>query len=262
MKLSEYLQTLQPDERLRFSEIIARLESMSEGWVRFCSNLQDEGQLNEESWRFFGVYIMAAPDVDLAYQTTLHIRKHYRQYQLQGNRDPDGETECLARLVSLAAFADLVVEQDTDGMLPLQVIAYLRSEVVDKEIDTLPLWFLKLRLGLYLIWAAIGLGAPNDRTSARLAACRCGLPQEIEIGPIICLRYRLPPGVHAHAPTVFDAYGGWPWPAFFKAGVWVGTRYAGSTEPRTDCSGEAGFREVVSASVPLSCLCEAIKLVE
>jgi hypothetical protein len=262
MKLSEYLATRQIDERRRFCDIVASLEVISHDGKSFCSNLQEERQPGAESWRVFVDYMMTASSDDIAYKITLHIRQNSQRYQLRGNLDPAGETECLTRLVSLAALVDLVVDQDTDGMLPLDVIAYLRSEVVDKDTGLLSAWFVNLRLGLFLIWGALGLDVPNDRTSAARAACRCGLPREIEAGPIVCLRYRLPPDVCAHAPTIFDAYGGWPWPRHFRVGNWNGTFFAGNTEPRAECASEAGFREVVSAPVLLSCLCEPIRLAE
>ncbi len=265
MKLNDYLDQEPLEPRENFNNIVAELRSLSDGWERFCLNLQAEAQPDENSWRAFIAFLRGTvllPSNDRAFQVTLHIRKNQQHYRLIGNRCPDCEDECLTRFVSLDAFVDLIVEQDLDGMLPWQVIPYLRLKVFEREIGLLPLWFLKLQLGLHLLWGAVGLEMPSDLTSARMAACRCGLPREIEVGPIVCLRYRLPRGVWAHAPTIFDAYGGWPWPCCFKVGTWSGTHVVGKTEPRRDCAEQSGVCEIVSAPIALTSLCEPIRLTE
>lgn len=261
MKLHEYIDSRPPLERARLIEVLNWLESLeSDQWAGFCENLRAEGQLDTACWTSIVEFITIAAGEDLAYQLALHIRAKKGEYQLRGNLDPEGSTQCLTRLVALKAFVDLIVEQDPDGMLPAQVAPYLKEAVFGREVSHLPTWLLQLRLGLYIIWGAMGLPPPIDRVSAEVAACRCGLPRELGVGPIVCLRYKAPDGISVRAPTLLDAYGGWPWPNHFRAAKWNGKQYVGTTQPRADCASESGFREVVSESVPLSSLCEPIRV--
>lgn len=260
MKLADYLAGRKGDVQASFVRALASVRNRQDGWQRFLSNVYGEGQPEELCWESFVTFFSERSEINSAYDLTLHIRKHSKLFQLKGHLDPRATGSCiLTRLVPLAAFARLVYEQDSDGMTLSQVLAYLAAEVFDRPPAELPTAILKMQLGLYVIWAALDLPPLSDQEAAQRAACRCGLPADIANGPIVSIQYRLPAGARAYAPTVFDAYGGWPWPPHFRVGTWDGTQYVGGTEPRPDCAGETGYREVVSWPVLLSAVCGPIR---
>ena len=57
-------------------------------------------------------------------------------------------------------------------MQPWQVEPFVRERVVGRDTPTLPDWILGVRLGLYIVWGAVGLETPRDLPE-RLAG---GLP--------------------------------------------------------------------------------------
>jgi hypothetical protein len=261
MRLLDYLQGRPPEDRAGIVTALERLQNLSTAWAGFCRNLEAEAQPDSDCWALLVDFLKGCSGDDVSYQLTLHIRKHSSEYQLRGSRATDSEQEYLTRLVPLKSFVDLIVEQKHD-MQPWQVEPFVRTRVVGKDTPTLPDWILGIRLGLYIIWGAMGLETPRDLPDALLAVCRCGLPPPDQAEPIVCLRYRLADGMVSCTPTIFDAYGGWPWPEYFATGFWDGARFKGYTQPRPDCSTDAGFREVVSKPVLFSQLCEPVWLAE
>jgi hypothetical protein len=262
MKLVDYLQELLPEERECIKIVVEWLRSLSTEWAEFCKNLDTEAQPDSDCWALLVDFLKACSGDDVNYQLTLHIRKHCSKYQLRGSRATDSERQNLTRLVTLGSFIDLIVEQELDGMQPWQVEPFVKEHVIGQETAKLPSWILDVRLGLYIMWGAIELEVPRNLASALLAMCRCGIAPPTPEESIVCLKYRLPDGLVSCTPTIFDAYGGWPWPEYFKTGVWDGDRCEGYTQPRPDCAHENGFREVVSEPVTFSQLCAPVWIAE